>query len=77
MHASSSSYDMHVSSSSYDMHVSSSSYDMLLLPLTADAGFQLPPIDMKDTTRCEFKNSAMGQSNAAKDKLYDLRQVVN
>jgi hypothetical protein len=50
---------------------------MLLLPLTADAGFQLPPIDMKDTTRCEFKNSAMGQSNAAKDKLYDLRQVVN
>jgi hypothetical protein len=37
----------------------------------------VPPIDMKDTTRCEFKNSAMGQSNAAKDKLYDLRQVVN
>jgi len=46
----------------------------LLLPLTADAGFQLPPIDKTDKNRCEFKNSAMGQSNAAKDKLYDLRQ---
>jgi len=46
----------------------------LLLPLAADAGFQLPPIDKTDKTRCEFKNSAMGQSNAAKDKLYDLRQ---
>jgi len=46
----------------------------LLLPLTAEAGFQLPPIDKTDKTRCEFKNSAMGQSNAAKDKLYDLRE---
>eukprot|EP00802_Teleaulax_amphioxeia_P024817 Tamp_25566.p1 GENE.Tamp_25566~~Tamp_25566.p1 ORF type:complete len:241 (-),score=54.19 Tamp_25566:214-936(-) len=46
----------------------------LMLPLTADAGFQLPPIDKTDKSRCQFKNSAMGQSNAAKDKLYDLRQ---
>jgi len=46
----------------------------LLLPLAADAGFQLPPIDKTSKDRCEFKNSAMGQSNAAKDKLYDLRQ---
>ena len=46
----------------------------LLLPMTADAGFQLPPIDKNEKNRCEFKNSAMGQSNAAKDKLYDLRE---
>lgn len=46
----------------------------VLLPLEAHAGFQLPPIDKTDPNRCEFKNSAMGQSNAAKDKLYDLRQ---
>ena len=35
--------------------------------------FSLPPIsNAKD--RCVFKSSAMGQANAARDKLYDLRQ---
>merc|ERR1712146_485667 len=26
-----------------------------------------------DKSRCQFKSSAMGQANAARDKLYDLR----
>ena len=35
--------------------------------------FSLPPISQaKD--RCMFKSSAMGQANAARDKLYDLRE---
>eukprot|EP00903_Cladosiphon_okamuranus_P020124 g18479.t1 len=37
------------------------------------AKFSLPPISQaKD--RCAFKSSAMGQANAARDKLYDLRE---
>eukprot|EP00640_Fibrocapsa_japonica_P002758 CAMPEP_0113941656 /NCGR_PEP_ID=MMETSP1339-20121228/7533_1 /TAXON_ID=94617 /ORGANISM="Fibrocapsa japonica" /LENGTH=243 /DNA_ID=CAMNT_0000945863 /DNA_START=106 /DNA_END=837 /DNA_ORIENTATION=- /assembly_acc=CAM_ASM_000762 len=36
--------------------------------------FTLPPIDFKDKTRCSFKSSTIGQANAARDKLYDLRQ---
>ncbi|KAJ1472529.1 hypothetical protein T484DRAFT_1975149 [Baffinella frigidus] len=46
----------------------------MLLPYAADAAYNFPPIDSKDTTRCVFKSSAMGQSNAARDKLYDLRE---
>ncbi|CAM9306471.1 unnamed protein product [Choristocarpus tenellus] len=45
-------------------------------PSLADGGtkrFSLPPIsDSPD--RCTFKSSAMGQANAARDKLYDLRE---
>eukprot|EP00281_Chroomonas_sp_CCMP1168_P035468 CAMPEP_0206244764 /NCGR_PEP_ID=MMETSP0047_2-20121206/18336_1 /ASSEMBLY_ACC=CAM_ASM_000192 /TAXON_ID=195065 /ORGANISM="Chroomonas mesostigmatica_cf, Strain CCMP1168" /LENGTH=238 /DNA_ID=CAMNT_0053670015 /DNA_START=18 /DNA_END=734 /DNA_ORIENTATION=+ len=40
----------------------------------ADAAFNFPPIDKSDKTRCSFKSSAIGQSNAARDKLYDLRE---
>lgn len=37
------------------------------------AKFSLPPVSQaKD--RCMFKSSAMGQANAARDKLYDLRE---
>jgi len=36
--------------------------------------FKLPPIDFSDKTRCQFNSSKMGQANAARDKLYDLRQ---
>ena len=36
--------------------------------------FRLPPIDFSDKTRCELSSSKMGQANAARDKLYDLRQ---
>lgn len=36
---------------------------------------KLPPIDHKnDKTRCVFESSAMGQANAARDSLYDLRE---
>jgi hypothetical protein len=36
--------------------------------------FKLPPIDLSDKTRCSLKSSNIGQANAARDKLYDLRQ---
>jgi len=35
--------------------------------------FVLPPVDKADKTRCAFKSSAMGQANAARDKIFDLR----
>eukprot|EP00522_Entomoneis_paludosa_P006088 CAMPEP_0172443470 /NCGR_PEP_ID=MMETSP1065-20121228/3733_1 /TAXON_ID=265537 /ORGANISM="Amphiprora paludosa, Strain CCMP125" /LENGTH=251 /DNA_ID=CAMNT_0013193721 /DNA_START=23 /DNA_END=778 /DNA_ORIENTATION=+ len=35
--------------------------------------FRLPPIDYADKSRCELKSSSIGQANAARDKLYDLR----
>ncbi|CAM9845112.1 unnamed protein product [Discosporangium mesarthrocarpum] len=35
--------------------------------------FSLPPISTAPD-RCAFKSSAMGQANAARDKLYDLRE---
>ena len=38
--------------------------------------FSLPPIDYSDKNRCVLNSSAMGQSNAARDKLYDLRQCA-
>ena len=36
--------------------------------------YKLPPIDRSDKTRCELRSSSMGQANAARDKLYDLRE---
>ena len=36
--------------------------------------FKFPPIDISDKNRCVLQGSNMGQSNAARDKLYDLRQ---
>jgi len=36
--------------------------------------FKLPPIDFSDKSRCVIANSKMGQANAARDKLFDLRQ---
>lgn len=36
--------------------------------------FKLPPIDFSDKSRCTLNSSKMGQANAARDKLYDLRQ---
>jgi len=37
--------------------------------------FSLPPVDQKTpaSIRCVFKSSSIGQANAARDKLYDLR----
>jgi hypothetical protein len=36
--------------------------------------FKFPPIDFADKDRCVLRSSSMGQANAARDKLYDLRQ---
>jgi uncharacterized protein YjbI with pentapeptide repeats len=36
--------------------------------------FRFPPIDRANKNRCEFSSSAMGQANAARDSLYDLRE---
>jgi len=33
-----------------------------------------PPIDKRDKKRCRWKSSAMGQANAARDKLFDVRE---
>jgi len=52
-----------------------------VLPALADDGtsgaavkYKFPPIDRKKADRCEFSSSAMGQANAARDSLYDLRE---
>ena len=40
-----------------------------------EINYKFPPIDKKnDATRCVFLSSAMGQANAARDSLYDLRE---
>lgn len=36
--------------------------------------YKLPPIDRNDPNRCNLISSSMGQANAARDKLYDLRE---
>lgn len=59
--------------------VSLFSLSLLATPLPAMADgqtekFKLPPIDFNDKTRCSLSSSTIGQANAARDKLYDLRQ---
>lgn len=47
------------------------------LPVGANAielQYKLPPIDYKDKNRCKLESSSIGQANAARDKLYDLRE---
>ena len=53
----------------------------LMLPLSNVAPvhaiaqqYKLPPIDRADTNRCNLQSSSIGQANAARDKLYDLRE---
>merc|ERR1719353_1800998 len=36
--------------------------------------YKFPPIDRTKKDRCQFSGSAMGQANAARDSLYDLRE---
>lgn len=36
--------------------------------------YKLPPIDRADKNRCVLSSSSIGQANAARDKLYDLRE---
>ena len=47
-----------------------------VLPNTAAHAieYRLPPIDRSDPTRCTLKSSSIGQSNAQRDKLFDLRE---
>ena len=46
-----------------------------LLPNAVNAiDYRLPPIDRNDPDRCTLKSSSIGQSNAARDKLFDLRE---
>lgn len=40
----------------------------------ASISMRLPPIDRTDARRCEPTSSAIGQANAARDKLLDLRE---
>eukprot|EP00804_Cyclotella_cryptica_P002880 CCRYP_009383-RA/>CCRYP_009383-RA protein AED:0.10 eAED:0.10 QI:194/1/1/1/1/1/2/531/237 len=52
---------------------------LILSPLPSHADgqtkeFKLPPIDRSDQSRCVLNSSKMGQANAARDKLYDLRE---
>lgn len=49
------------------------------LPAAADGQtekFRLPPIDRADKNRCSLNSSSIGQANAARDKLYDLRECA-
>jgi hypothetical protein len=54
------------------------SLTIMTSPAFADGAtkeFKFPPVDLSDKNRCVLKGgSAMGQANAARDKLYDLRQ---
>lgn len=36
--------------------------------------YKLPPIDYKDPNRCVLSSSSVGQANAARDKLFDVRE---
>jgi hypothetical protein len=48
-----------------------------IAPAHADGAtktFKLPPIDYTDQNRCILRSSNMGQANAARDKLVDLRE---
>eukprot|EP00586_Coscinodiscus_wailesii_P001999 CAMPEP_0172481260 /NCGR_PEP_ID=MMETSP1066-20121228/6988_1 /TAXON_ID=671091 /ORGANISM="Coscinodiscus wailesii, Strain CCMP2513" /LENGTH=192 /DNA_ID=CAMNT_0013243371 /DNA_START=315 /DNA_END=893 /DNA_ORIENTATION=- len=52
------------------------SLSLFAAPALADGqtkDFRLPPVDLKDPGRCVLNSSSMGQANAARDKLYDLR----
>ena len=70
---------------SHDFDAASSLVSLLLatmlvftpLPSYADGQtkeFKLPPIDYSDKNRCVLNSSKMGQANAARDRLYDLRE---
>lgn len=44
------------------------------VPAQALEQFRLPPIDKNDKDRCIMVSSAIGQANAARQKLFDLRE---
>ena len=46
-----------------------------MVPNAAHAiDYRLPPIDRSDASRCVLQSSSIGQSNAQRDKLFDLRE---
>ena len=45
-----------------------------VLPVQAQEQYRLPPIDRNDKDRCIMVSSAIGQANAARQKLFDLRE---
>ena len=49
---------------------------LLILPAISNAEFRLPPIDQRipKDERCVLSSSTIGQANAARDKLFDLRE---
>lgn len=47
-----------------------------LEPSLAQEQFRLPPIDKSDPRRCQLVSSSIGQANAGRDKLFDLRECV-
>lgn len=47
---------------------------VLMSAYAASANVKFPPIDRTDANRCEPTSSAIGQANAARDKLLDLRE---
>ena len=54
--------------------VASTIFSTSAFAIGEDTVYKLPPVDVADTGRCELKSSSMGQANAARNKLYDLRQ---
>eukprot|EP00596_Hydrurales_sp_CCMP1899_P007614 CAMPEP_0119040570 /NCGR_PEP_ID=MMETSP1177-20130426/10552_1 /TAXON_ID=2985 /ORGANISM="Ochromonas sp, Strain CCMP1899" /LENGTH=180 /DNA_ID=CAMNT_0007005767 /DNA_START=257 /DNA_END=799 /DNA_ORIENTATION=+ len=45
-----------------------------IMEKNANFVYKLPPVDKKNKDRCKMMSSAMGQSNAARDSQYDLRE---
>ena len=52
----------------------SASLSLSPVPAQALEQFRLPPIDRNDKDRCIMVSSAIGQANAARQKLFDLRE---
>ena len=45
-----------------------------IMEKNANFVYKLPPIDRKNPDRCKLMSSSIGQANAARDSLYDLRE---
>ena len=45
-----------------------------IMEKNANFVYKLPPIDRKNPDRCKLLSSSIGQANAARDSLYDLRE---
>lgn len=45
-----------------------------IMEKNANFVYKLPPIDKSNKDRCKLLSSSIGQANAARDSLYDLRE---